>query len=439
MPPAPLTAADWCAWAHTNYREGRADSALAGFRQALTIDNASPAARFGLASILLDMGDIAAAASTVAPMAASDPGRPDVLWLQARIALAGNEPATVRDVLTQLLADRRLDDEQRAEALLMLGLALDDLGDSAAAFRAARDGKLLQRARHATEANARENEVAKLRRLGNWIETAPTDWQTLPVTDAAGAAVSHAFLLGFPRSGTTLLEQVLASHPLIATCEEAPTLATPYQAFLSDADACADLLRMGTEEAEAWGRHYWDTVREQGVDVAGKVFIDKQPAGTLYLPIIARLFPRATILFAIRDPRDVVLSCYRQAFRMNAMTYAFTDLAETAGCYDACMTLADAARTRLPLAWLDIRHEALVDDFDAALTRILDFLELPADPGVADFARLAATRPIRTPSATQVRAGINRRGLGRWERFREELEPVLPTLAPWTKRFGYES
>jgi hypothetical protein len=178
-------------------------------------------------------------------------------------------------------------------------------------------------------------------------------------------------------------------------------------------------------------------VRERGIEVAGGVFVDKQPAGTLYLPIIARLFPQAKILFALRDPRDVVLSCFRQAFRMNAMTYAFTDLEETAACYDACMRLAEAARARLPLAWADIRHEALVEDFDAELGRILDFLGLEPSSAMTGFAQAAAARTIRTPSAPQVRAGLNRRGLGRWRTHRSELAAVLPILAPWVERFGY--
>ena len=437
MQPVLITAADWCDWAQTNYRSGRVESAIAAFKEALAIDSSCSPARFGLASLLLDIGNVASASTVAAPMAAFAPGRPEILWLQARIAQALGELAKVCDLLTQLLADLRLSEEQRAEALLMFGLALGEMGRSAEAFEAARQGKKMQRAQHAAEAEAREREVEKLRRLASWIAAAPANWRPLPIPDISGAPISHVFLLGFPRSGTTLLEQVLASHPLVETCEEAPTMATAYQAFLSDPDACAELLRVNTDEAEAWACHYWHTVREHGVAASGKVFIDKQPAGTVCLPIIARLFPRAKILFAIRDPRDVVLSCYRQAFQMNAMTYAFTDLAETAACYDACMTLADNARERLPLAWMDVHHEALVEDFDAELKQVLDFLELEPDPALSDFARLAATRRIRTPSATQVRAGINRRGLGRWKQFCGELEPVLATLAPWVERFGY--
>jgi hypothetical protein len=99
--------------------------------------------------------------------------------------------------------------------------------------------------------------------------------------------------------------------------------------------------------------------------------------------------------------------------------------------------LAEAARARLPLAWLDVRHEALVEDFDAEIGRILDFLGLESSPAMADFAQASGTRTIRTPSAPQVRAGLNRRGLGRWQLYRDALAPVLPILTPWAERFGY--
>ncbi|WP_174298466.1 sulfotransferase family protein, partial [Sphingomonas bacterium] len=350
---------------------------------------------------------------------------------------ARGEAADARDALTRLLRDRRLTGDQRAEALLLLGLVLDDLGEGAEAFAAACEGKRMQRDLHAVEAASREDEVTKLHRLASWIDACSAGWRPLDVPIIPEAAASHVFLLGFPRSGTTLLEHVLSGDPQIATLEEAPTLATAYQAFLSDAGACADLMRVDAGEAEAWAGHYWGEVRRRGVDVAGRLFVDKQPAGTLYLPIIARLFPRAKILFALRDPRDVVLSCFRQAFRINAMTYAFTDLARTAACYDACMTLAERARASLPLSWMDVRHEALVDDFDAELGRILAFLDREPHPAMADFAARARERTIRTPSARQVRMGLNRRGLGRWEQYRRELAPILPTLAPWLARFGY--
>jgi tetratricopeptide (TPR) repeat protein len=412
------------------------DRAEAGFRRALALDPSSSRARFGLASLLLDNGAVEEAAAVAAQMAADGGDRPDALWLQGRLAHARGDAAGTRDALARLLRRPDLKAEQQAEANLLLGLALGELGDSKQAFAMAESGKRIQRDAYAARAAGRESEVAKLRRLGSWLKGISADW-SLKLPPAPGAAETHVFLLGFPRSGTTLLEQVLAAHPRVATLEEAPTLAAAYQAFLSGSEACAALTDLGAEEAAAWAEHYWKKVRECDIDVAGRLFVDKQPAGTLTLPIIARLFPRARILFALRDPRDVVLSCFRQAFRMNAMTYAFTDLGETAACYDACMRLAEQAQARLKLAWAEVRHEALVEDFDAELGRIVDFLGLEPDPGMSGFAHAAGTRTIRTPSAHQVRAGLNRRGLGRWRDYRSALAPVLPILAPWVERFAY--
>lgn len=373
-------------------------------------------------------------------LAAVDGNRADVLWLQARIAAAlRNAPATT-EYLTRLLSDPLLNAQQRAEALLMLGLALGDLGQTAPAFAAACEGKRILRDLHADQAQGREGEVVKLRRVASWVgeEATASALAATPHRAAiAGEAATHVFLLGFPRSGTTLLEQVLAAHPRVTALEEAPTLAAAYQAFLSDAEACSALLRLDPEEAAAWVEHYWNGVAKRGVDVRDRLFVDKQPAGTLYLPVIQRLFPGARILFALRDPRDVVLSCFRQAFQMNAMTYAFTDLTQAALCYDACMVLAAQARSRFPLAWADVHHERLVDDFNGELARITAFLGLTLDSAMQDFASAAKTRVIRTPSAIQVRAGLNRRGLGRWRDFRVELAPAMPILARWVERLGY--
>ena len=362
-------------------------------------------------------------AETGTLMLPSAPERPTTLNLLADTAIV-------------LLRASRLAPAQRSEALLLLGLALGDLGESTEAFATANEGKQIQRGLYAAQAAGREGEVAKLRRLGMWLETTPDDWG-LSSPEVPDAAETHVFLLGFPRSGTTLLEQVLAAHPRVGTLEEAPTLAAAYQAFLSGPDACAALMTLSPEEAAAWASHYWKAVRDRGIETVGRLFVDKQPAGTLYLPIIARLFPQAKILFSLRDPRDVVLSCFRQPFQMNAMTYAFTDLAETAACYDSCMRLAEAARARLTLAWADVRHEALVEAFDAELLRILDFLGLEPCRSMTDFAQGAGARTIRTPSAPQVRAGLNRRGLGRWRDYSDALAPVLPIVAPWVERFGY--
>jgi hypothetical protein len=328
--------------------------------------------------------------------------------------------------------------DQQAETALLLGEALDGLGRPAEAFAAFSRGKGVLRAFYAERAAGRESEVAKLTRLAAWFDAAdPAPWRAAPPPQADVAVRGHAFLIGFPRSGTTLLEQALAGHPDLVSLEEAPTLAAAYDTLMTSADGLERLARLSPAEAEHWRGEYWRAVAAHGADPRGRVFLDKAPAGTLTLPLIAKLFPEANVLFALRDPRDVVLSCFRSSFQMNALTYAFTDLAEAARCYAACMALAGVYRRVLPTAPFEVRYERLIDDFDGELARIAAHLGLAPNPAMADVAATAQRRVVRTPSAPQVRAGLNRQGLGRWRPYAAELAPVLPILAPWVERFGY--
>ena len=325
-----------------------------------------------------------------------------------------------------------------------MGEALDGLGRTPEAFQAFSRGKAALRRHYAERAAGREGEVDKLDRLAAWFQTADrAPWRKAPGgVGAQGPGVrTHAFLVGFPRSGTTLLEQGLAGHPDLVALEEPPTLAEAYDEFLATPAGLARLAALTAAEAEHWRSVYWRVVGgyavNSGADVAGKVFLDKAPAGTLYLPLIAKLFPEAKVLFAVRDPRDVVLSCFRQSFQINALTYAFTDLAETARCYAAAMSLAAVYREALPIQPIEVRYERLVDDFAGELGRIAAFLGLELAPAMLDVAATASRRVVRTPSAPQVRAGLNRRGLGRWRAYAAELAPVMPILAPWIERLGY--
>jgi len=178
-------------------------------------------------------------------------------------------------------------------------------------------------------------------------------------------------------------------------------------------------------------------VHEHGIDVAGRVFIDKQPYHTLKLPLIVKLFPAAKIVFSVRDPRDVVLSCFRRRFLMSAPNFQFLTLEGTAQLYDAVMRLAEIYRAKLPLDLLQMRHEDLVADFDREVGIACDFLGLTWEDSMRDFAARAKTKAITTPSSTQVMQGLSKEGIGHWRRYREQLAPVLPILQPWVARYGY--
>src|SRR5207253_8973942 len=123
------------------------------------------------------------------------------------------------------------------------------------------------------------------------------------------------------------------------------------------------LARADERELRELRSAYWERVRRGGVDVTGKVFVDKHPLNTLKLPLIARLFPHAKILFACRDPRDVVLSCFRHRFQMSAPIYELLSLPGAARYYDAVMALAVCLTTALKLNMCLVRHEDVVTEF----------------------------------------------------------------------------
>ena len=422
-----------CAKARILQSLSRVAEAGAAYRAALAVDPASAEARHGLALQAAELGDWGAADALIAPLAAT----PALDWLAARIALGRGDFATAASRAAQAEAGIARPD-QKAEAALLLGEALDGLRRHAEAFAAFSRGKTRLRGFYAERAAGRESETGTLTRLAAWFAAAePAPWATSPPRGAEPGVRGHAFLLGFPRSGTTLLEQALAGHPDLVALEEAPTLAEAYDAFLADAAGLTRLAHLSATEADHWRAVYWRQVAAHGVEPRARVFLDKAPAGTLYLPLIAKLFPDAKLLFAIRDPRDVVLSCFRTSFQMNALTYAFTDLTEAARCYGACMQLADLYRRVLPISLHEVRYERLVDDFEGELTRIAAVLNLELTPGMTDVAATASRRIVRTPSASQVRAGLNRRGLGRWRAYADEVAPTLPILQPWSDRFGY--
>ena len=123
---------------------------------------------------------------------------------------------------------------------------------------------------------------------------------------------------------------------------------------------------------------------------------------------------------------------------MNAAMYQFLSLDGAAAYYDSVMRLGEAYRELLPLPEHMVRYESMVEDFEATARSACDFLDLEWRPEMADIAATAGARAIATPSAAQLARGLNREGAGAWRRYRDQMTPVLPVLAPWVERFGYE-
>jgi tetratricopeptide (TPR) repeat protein len=288
------------------------------------------------------------------------------------------------------------------------------------------------------EAPGVESALSYVCRLTEYFEQEPAEaWNVGRVEDDEVETKTHAFLVGFPRSGTTLLENVLASNREIVSLEEKQVLADSVRAFLSNDDGRQRLKRAQRADLTPYRQHYWRRVRQHGIATAGKIFVDKEPLTSIKLPLVARLFPRARILFAIRDPRDVVLSCFRRQFTMNPSMYEFLTIEGAARFYAAVMNLAGIYREKFALAWHVVRHEAIVDDFDAEVRAACAFLGADWTEDMRLFVRHAEERPIATPSAVQVTRGLNSEGIGQWRNYANELAPAMIHLRPWIDRYGY--
>jgi len=169
------------------------------------------------------------------------------------------------------------------------------------------------------------------------------------------------------------------------------------------------------------------------------LLIDKSPLHMNKVPLIHRLFPDARFILALRHPCDVILSCFMTAFRLNDAMANFLDLRTAAEYYDLSFGHWTNCTSIMPVSVHAIRYEDLVDDAAAQLGPLLDYLDLAWDDSVLDHVSTARARgAITTASYAQVTETMYQRASGRWQRYRQHLEPVLPALAPWAEKFGYE-
>jgi hypothetical protein len=233
------------------------------------------------------------------------------------------------------------------------------------------------------------------------------------------------------------MESVLAAHPDVVSLEERETLNAAVLAFLANA---RDLTRLPSAHGaglQALREDYWARVRSFGIEPSGRIFIDKNPFNTLKLPLIKKLFPHAKIIFARRDPREVVLSCFRRRFNFSASTFEFLDLAATAANYDGTMRLAELLRTKLAFDEFVLVYEEFIADFPAVARAACQFIGAEWRPELADFAGRAHRGEVASASSAQIAQGLYTDGGAHWRRYRAQLAPVLPLLAPWVERFGY--
>ena len=410
--------------------------------RALELDPRNLAARISLASIATHRGEHDEARKWARGVLSEIPGFPDAVMSLAAAELATGATDSAQLMLGQLLADPRAGVAEKSRANGLLGDVLDAEQRYSEAFDAYRACNESLRKIHRTFSDE-TSVLSYTHALIDAVQVVPLErWgisathraaHTKSATDAFG----HAFLIGFPRSGTTLLEVALDGHPKVVSLEEHELLTDGVLNYMREPLDFGPLLNAKESELDALRDSYWQQVRMTGVDVAGKLFIDKHPLNTLKLPLIARLFPSAKILFACRDPRDVVLSCYRRRFSMNPAMYQLLTLKGAADFYDAVMRFAAKAQPVVGMDWKVVHYENLVAELPQQLDEICAFLGLEPAAGLSDFAPRMQVRERATPSTAQLARGLSSAGIGHWRHYTAELEKIMPVVEPWVQRFGY--
>ncbi len=414
---------------------GSLQSARASHLRALELEPGNVGALVALASIATQRGEHAEARAYADKALQLAPGFPDAVMSLAAADLAAGQYRPAEAALQRLIIDGRASELDRARAMGLLADLDDARGSYDAAFAAYETcNRSLQKVHRAFAVPSaldyvRSCLVAFEQRSASWAPAARSAAVPTP-------AAEHVFLLGFPRSGTTLLEVVLDGHPSVVSLEERELLATGVLSLMREPGFEA-LEAAGPAELDTVRAAYWEAVHGQGLEVSGKVFIDKHPLNTVKLPLIAKLFPDAKILFAIRDPRDVVLSCFRRRFKMNASMYQMLDLSSAAEFYAAVMALAHVVRPVCELAWHTVCYETLVANFEAEIGSICAFLGIEPTADLRNFGNKVGAREHATPSTAQLSRGLVTSGVGQWRHYAQSLLPLMPVLEPWVRRFGY--
>jgi len=315
----------------------------------------------------------------------------------------------------------------------LIGRIADRLGDHETAFASFTEMNRQIAASAAGTARMGEDYRHMISRLIR--TTTPLWYESWAAAASPTLRPSPIFLFGFPRSGTTLLDTMLAGHPEVLVLEEKPVLHAAAR-MLGGIDR---LPALGEAEVAALRTRYFEALDAIAPEARDRLVIDKLPLGIVDTALVHRIFPNARIIFAGRHPCDVVLSGFMTRFDPKGGMANFLDLGDTAALYDAVMSYWRRCREVFPLDVHSVRYERMIEDPEGALRPLAAFLGLDWDARLLDHCRSARARShIGTPSYAQVAEPLYARACGRWEHYREQMAPVLPVLAPWAEHMGYE-
>ena len=372
----------------------------------------------------------------------ANPGVGYLKLQEARLRSRKGDQTLARDILQEASRAHGLDPVVRTRILSELGRVLDKLENYDEAYEAfSRSGVDASRNPEARKFKLgyrpglikAYSEGLNSERLGKWKPG-----------DLADGAWTPVFLVGFPRSGTTMTEQILAAHSGIVTLEEKPFVedvryewarivgTNPDLGWMADQLDAAKILHLR--------RFYREKVEfERGAPIGPETVIDKLPLNIMHIGLIDMVFPDAKVVVAIRDPRDACLSCFMQDFELNSAMIHFLSLERAVEFYTQVMGAWLHFSKIISLPCLTVRYEDIVQNLEHESKRLIGFLGLDWEPGILQFHQKAQKRVILTPSYAAVTKPVHTRAIGRWKNYTRQFSPLMARLKPFIEEFGYQA
>ena len=248
------------------------------------------------------------------------------------------------------------------------------------------------------------------------------------------------FLVGFPRSGTTLLDTILRSHPLIEVVEEKPIINKLVDLLNKLSNRGLENLETINEaQVEKLRKIYFATFDSQIKNKNNsKIYIDKLPLNIVHAGEIVRIFPNAKFIVLLRHPYDCVFSCFMQNFELNDAMANFLNLKDAARLYDYVMSLWIQYLSIFKINYCEVKYENIIKDFKPTVSSVLKFLNLSWNNSVVGYSTTAKERDnIATPSYNQVTKPLYSHASGRWKRYDNQMSNIDPFLKKWLEKYNY--
>ncbi len=387
------------------------DEAIDFLRRAIELDGSDPNAHFNLANLLVEQGQLDAATASYHQVLRIDPTFADAFHL---LMQANKQTDYGEDIKTmeERFQEEGLDEKDKMLMGFGLGKAFEDLKDYDKAFDFLLSANQLKRQSYSYSI---EKDKAHFEQIAEMFVPAFLK----QFAGAGNPSTTPIFILGMPRSGTSLVEQILASHPMVSGAGELMAITMAYERLKTET---AGFDSLSPEDFRQIGNDYLKQLPDPAEGVAH--ITDKLPHNFLYIGLIKLALPNAKIIHCRRDPVDTCLSIFKNIF-IGKHPYAY-DLKELGAYYTFYFAMMEHWREVLPGYVHELRYEDMVSDPEPQIRNLLEACGLPFDPACLAFHK--TERRVRTVSVSQVRQPIYRDSVKLWEHYRDHLIPLFRAL-----------